>query len=320
MRSNWMSLILLALALAGCAAGPGGQTSSAFDAPLASQPLSQQSGPAAVGAPTLPPQTSDRMRVMLVPSEIVVGPNRFAVGLFDLTGGVIDDANVHLQYYDLGNPDAPQLESEGDATRLRSPDGRTTIFADETSFPRAGNWGVAVQARFADGTTALQRVGFQVLASSPTLKVGQQVPPIDTPTAGAVHDDLTQLTSAADPNPAFYQLSLAQALQNGRPTVLLLATPAFCQSRLCGPAYEVTSELQKRFGDKANFIHVEVYTGLPNPAAANWPLAPAMQALGLQTEPWLYLIGKDGRVIYRVEGLFTADEVGVQIQEVLRSN
>jgi hypothetical protein len=257
---------------------------------------------------------------MLVPSEIVLGPNRFAVGLFDLTGQMINDATVHLQYFDLSNPAAPRLASEAEATRLQSPDGRTTIFAHETSFLRAGNWGVAVQARLADGTMAMQRVGFQVLASSPTLKVGQQVPHLDTPTASAVNNDLAQLTSASDPNPAFYQLSLTQALHSGKPTVLLLATPAFCQSRLCGPAYDVISELQKRFGDKVNFVHVEVYTGLPNPAAANWPLAPAMQALGLQTEPWLYLIGRDGRVNYRVEGLFTADEVAVYIRSVLGSN
>ncbi len=150
--------------------------------------------------------------------------------------------------------------------------------------------------------------------------MGQQVPHLDTPTAADVKNDLTRLTSAADPSPAFYQQSLARAITSGRPAVFLLATPAFRPSRLCGPAYEVTSELQKPFGDRLNFVHVEVYTGLPDPSAHNWQLAPAMQAFGLTTEPWLYLIGKDGRVAYRVEGLFTADEVAAHIRTLLNSN
>ncbi len=115
-------------------------------------------------------------------------------------------------------------------------------------------------------------------------------------------------------------MSLAQAITSGKPTVFLLATPAFCQSRLCGPAYDITSELQKRFGDRLNFIHVEVYTGLPDPSATNWQLAPAMKILGLETEPWLYIIDKEGTVAYRVEGLFTEAEVENHIRSLLNSN
>jgi hypothetical protein len=152
---------------------------------------------------------------------------------------------------------------------------------------------------------------------------GEQAPTVLSQTAAQmqeVKNDLTQLTSATKPNPAFYEMSLAKAIKSGKPTVFLLATPAFCQSRLCGPAYDNTMALQERFGAMVNFIHVEVYTGLPNPAAENWPLAPAMQAFGLVTEPWLYLIDKDGRVAYRVEGLFTAEEVAAHIQALLNSN
>jgi hypothetical protein len=130
-----------------------------------------------------------------------------------------------------------------------------------------------------------------------------------TRTAAEVKDDLSQLSSAPNPNPAFYDLSLPQALGSGKPTVLLFATPAFCQTRFCGPAYEQTGELQSRYGDRFNFVHVEVYTGLPNPASNNWEVAPAMQAFGLTTEPWLYLIGADGKIAYRVEGIFTTAEV-----------
>jgi hypothetical protein len=216
----------------------------------------------------------------------------------------------------LTDPAAPVLETEAEATPLHTPDGLTTIFTHEREFNKAGEWGVEVQASFPDGTTAAKRIGFEVLAASPTLKPGQVAPAPVTLTAAEVNNDLSQLTSAPTPNPAFYELSLAQALASGKPTVLLFATPAFCQTRFCGPAYEQTSELQSRYGDSFNFIHVEVYTGLPNPAANNWEIAPAMLAFGLTTEPWLYLIDAEGKVVYRVEGVFTTEEVERHLQAI----
>jgi hypothetical protein len=262
-------------------------------------------------------QATAQMEVTLVASELVVGPNRFAVGLFDGAGHMVQEAEVHFHYYDLSQPDTPVLEVEADATPIHTPDGFTTIFAHEREFERAGDWGVEVQARLPDGTAAIKRIGFEVLADSPTLKPGQKVPALDTPTAAEVSNDLSQLTSAQKPNPAFYELSLAEALADDKPTVLLFATPAFCQTRFCGPAYELTDELQKRYRDAFDFVHVEVYTGLPNPAANNWEVAPSMIAFGLTTEPWLYLINSGGTIVYRVEGVFTKAEVERQMQALL---
>ncbi len=319
-RPHLIVLMFLSLGLAACASSPSTQTPSGFSSPIPNRLTSPDNGQGGDQGPTVPSQTAPQMQVVLVPSELVIGPNRFAVGLFDLSGRMISEAAVHLQYFDLSDPNSPRSESEAEAVRLQMPDGLTTIFAHERDFARAGNWGVAVEARFPDGTSASRRIAFQVLATSSTLKVGQQVPRINTPTAADVRNDLTQLASARARNPAFYEMSLAKAITTGKPTVFLLATPAFCQSRLCGPVYDITGELQKRFGARVNFIHEEVYTGLPNPAANNWQVAPAMPAFGLETEPWLYLIDRDGRVAYRVEGLFTAEEVAAHIQALLNSN
>jgi hypothetical protein len=256
-----------------------------------------------------PAQVTAEMGVALVPSELVVGPNRFAVGLFDADGQVVDQAEVHFHYYDLSNPQTPVLESHAEATRLQTPDGLTTIFTHEREFLHAGEWGVEVQARFPNGTAALKRIGFEVIAESMAPIPGEEAPLVETLTSGDVNNDLSLLTSAPVPNPAFYQQSLSEALTSGKPTVLLFATPAFCQTRFCGPAYEQTSALQERYGDQINFVHVEVYSGLPNPSATNWQMAPAMVEFGLNTEPWLYVIDRKGMVVYRVEGMFGTAEI-----------
>lgn len=277
----------------------------------ATEDVQTESAQAAASPATL------EMGVALVPVELVVGQNRFAVGLFDQAGKPINDAEVQFVYYDLTDPQTPSIESNAAAAPVTTPDGALTIFVHDRDFARAGQWGAEVQAKFPDGATAVKRISFQVLPDSPTLRPGAQTPGVDTPTAADVGNDLTKLTSASEPNPAFYALDLPTALANGKPTVLLLATPAFCQTRFCGPAYEITGELQKRFGDAANFIHVEIYTGLPNPAANNWELAPVMTAFGLSTEPWLYLIDANGVVAFRAESMFTADEIAGHLQPLI---
>jgi hypothetical protein len=317
MKTRLAHLLALPLLLAACRAEPAALTPSGFEAPLPNQ---VEAHTEIAGQPHQhldPAQATVEMQVVIVPSELVVGPNRFAVGLLQPDGRMILDAQVHFHYYDLSNPNGPRLESESDAARVQTPDGATVIFTHERSFERAGRWGVEIQARFPDGTAAIQRVQFEVLSDSSALLPGEKAPPVDTLTFAGVNDEPDRLTSAHPPNPAFYQVSLAESLKSGRPTVLLFSTPAFCQTRLCGPVYEILSEVEKKHGASASFIHVEVYTGLPDPTVNNWQVAPAMSAFGLQTEPWLYLIDGEGTVHYRVEGLFSAAEVERQLTNLL---
>jgi hypothetical protein len=256
------------------------------------------------------------MEVYLVASELVVGENRFAVGLQLPDNAIIDEADVAFTYYDLSDPMNPVRESEADAERLASLDGQTVIYAHERAFDRAGRWGVQIDATQPDGTTLSRNIVFDVLADSSALMIGEQAPKIDSPTAADVDGDLTKLTSASEPNAAFYDMSIEDALANDKPTVLLFATPAFCQTRFCGPDYEITSGLQQRYGDQLNFVHVEVYSGLPNPEANGFQFAEPMDDFGLRTEPWLYVIDADGTVTWRVEGLFTEGEVVTALAEL----
>jgi len=306
--------------LSGCGgpAAPDPAATASFGTALNNQVPVHTDAPGAPAHVHLDPvhATAD-MQVALVASELAVGSNRFAVGLLDSKGQNIRQALVHFHFYDLTNPANPALESEAEAATIASPDDLTVIYAAEHDFKRAGDWGLEVQARFPDGTGAIKRIGFKVLASSATIKPGQAAPAIDTPTAASVNNDLSKISSAHPPVSAFYAQSLSDALKSGKPTALLFATPAFCQTRFCGPMYEVTTGLQKKYAGRINFVHVEVFTGLPNPAADNFQLAPAMQAFGLTTEPWLYLIRPDGIVSYRVEGIFSQSEVEPQVDALL---
>jgi hypothetical protein len=90
-----------------------------------------------------------------------------------------------------------------------------------------------------------------------------------------------------------------------QPIVLVFATPALCQSRVCGPVVDVAQQVADEFKGKADFIHMEVY-------ADNDPskgLRPQLKAYGLPTEPWTFLIGRDGFIKDRIEGAYGVSEL-----------
>jgi len=319
-RVVYLALIALVLTVAACGANAEPETEAAFGTPLSDRVEVHKDEEAGDKHSHLDAsQLTGEMQVAIVPTELVVGPNRFAVGLFDAEGEMMHDASVHFHYFDLSDPGQAVLESEADAYRVHTEEGPTTVYAHERSFDRAGNWGVEVEARLPDGSAASSRIGFRVVADAASVGPGERVPTLKTPTLTDVDQDLSLLTSALEPNPAFYQQSLDQAIASGRPTMLLFATPEFCQTRFCGPAYDMVSGLQEQYGDRVNFIHVEVFQGLPNPADSGFKLSPVVEAFGLESEPWVYLIDRGGSVVYRVEGLFTPAELERQVRAHLES-
>ena len=85
-----------------------------------------------------------------------------------------------------------------------------------------------------------------------------------------------------------------------KPVALLFATPQLCQSRVCGPVVDEALQLRARYGDRIDFIHQEVYVDND----VNKGLRAPLQRFGLQSEPWLFVVGKDGRITARLEGSF----------------
>jgi hypothetical protein len=88
-------------------------------------------------------------------------------------------------------------------------------------------------------------------------------------------------------------------LGNGKPTVVTFATPALCESRMCGPDVDVVEAVHVRRKDDANFIHVEIYKD-----SSGGKLAPAVEAWDVDKagEPWVFFVGSDGKVRERLSG------------------
>ena len=82
--------------------------------------------------------------------------------------------------------------------------------------------------------------------------------------------------------------------------LLLFATPALCESRVCGPVTDIAEQLKDQYGDEMTFIHEEVY----NENDPSKGLRPPLEDFGLRSEPWLFTIDADGRIAARLEGSF----------------
>ena len=171
----------------------------------------------------------------------------------------------------------------------------TGVYVARPTFTAPGSWGVVARVTLPDGTRRAGQADFTVGAESEVPAPGEPAIASRTLTAATPEEAATICT--ADPVDELHALSVDAALTSGKPTVVLFATPALCTSRVCGPALEAVQELQRRYGEQANFIHVEIYPerDYAKPAAA-------IDEWHLPSEPWLFLIDEQGVVVERYEG------------------
>lgn len=178
-------------------------------------------------------------------------------------------------------------------------------------FDRPGIW--EVQVTFSE--SGKSRVGssfIQVEQDSSAPGVGDNAPVTVTKTAGTV-DEVRQISSALNPDPRFYSISLDEALTNGRPTVVLFSTPAFCVTQTCGPQLDTLSELMEQHGSSIDFIHVEIFDNiremLDTGDSSIGKVAQPVEDWGLITEPWTFFVDSNGVISSRFEQFTTLEEL-----------
>ena len=98
-----------------------------------------------------------------------------------------------------------------------------------------------------------------------------------------------------------------------KPVVLVFATPALCKSRVCGPVVDEAEQLKAQYGDKAAFIHMEIYND--NDLAKGY--RPQVRAWRLPSEPWTFMIDRQGNVVESFEGAASVAELQRAIEKAI---
>lgn len=253
--------------------------------------------------------TPERSTVVSGASEIqvAVAGNDFAVGAprlpLVLYAGPERGASaqkVRLVALDLDS-DPPKQSWQGETTAYS--DYFIPYWVAYPELSHAGNWGFRATVTLADGSTTQAQFAIQVNAESSAPAIGS-MPPASKNRTLESEPDIKKLTSDIDPNPALYQLTVADALNSDRPTVVTFATPGFCTSQLCAPVVDSIKTVYTQFKDRGNFIHIEVYKSFD-------PLvyADEMAEWNLNSEPWTFVIDRTGRIASKFVGPVSPEEL-----------
>jgi len=311
---------VLFVALVGVGCGDDETTSSS-----ATQPA-----PSASDFPSAKGQTLDELlastepttELVASPSGMVftVGENRFGFGLFTVSREQVTDAEVAI-YAAPGadgeaiGPVPARIESLATdssfeaATTANDPDAAKAVYVTDIDFDKPGEWRLLAMIRQDDGKLVATRLpSVEVADDHEVPAVGDKAPSVDTPTVEEVGD--VGKIDTRDPHDTMHDVNLADVLGK-QPVVLLFATPALCVSRVCGPVVDVAEQVKSERPDDAAFIHMEVY----NDNDPNKGIRPQLQAYGLKTEPWLFVIDSDGKVSTRIEGAFSVEELDAALDE-----
>ncbi len=151
----------------------------------------------------------------------------------------------------------------------------------------------------------------RVTASPP---IGSKASRSRTPTFASEHGNVAKLTTRVPPDTALLRYSVAGSLVAHKPFVVVFATPKFCQSRTCGPVVDVAEKVRERFaGRDIRFIHVEIYENNdPSRGPNRW-----VKEWRLPSEPWTFLVGRDGRIKAKFEGSESVAELSRAVRRYL---
>jgi hypothetical protein len=316
--------ILLVLACAAAAvSGCGGSEDSSRPAPAATE------FPSAKGKTIdqlLADSGAKQTKLVVAPAaqSFEVGANRYPFGVFTVANEQVSDADVAL-YFAKGADGPVQGPLPAEVTSLETkpayraqggegPGEATTVYVvPEVEFDRPGPWTAIAMLKGPEGLEA-SRVPSPVAGQFPRIPaVGEKAPRIHTPTAAEVGGDLAKIDTRVPPD-QMHAVDFADALGE-KPIVLVFATPALCQSRVCGPVVDVAQQVADEFGDQVDFIHMEVYVDNDIGKGER----PQLKAFELKSEPWTFLVDAEGVVRDRIEGAYGVAELEAAVEKMLAS-
>ena len=311
---------MLVLGLASCGGDSGGDESTG-------------STPSASDFPSAEGKTIDEVLTAQTPSEMVVSPaasvfdlgkNRYPFGVFNVDRSQVDDAEVALYFAKTAQspvqgPLPATVETLETKPAFRSkgseaPGEATSVYVvNDVKFDRSGPWLAIALINGEDGTESTRLPSPTVGQFPGVAQVGKKAPKVSTPTAASVGGDLSKIDTRQPPS-SMHEADLQDVLGK-KPVALLFATPALCQSRVCGPTVDAAEQVKAEVGDGVEFIHMEIY----NENDPSKGLRPQLAAYGLQTEPWVFLIGKEGKIKQRMEGAFGVEELRAAVEDLKAS-
>ncbi len=274
----------------------------------------------------------------VISSDLAVGENRFLIGLQNQDTGALElNADLEFAFYLLNDGGEGTLKFERDPepltimrTYTHTHDdglvetheaGEVGAYRTTADFDVAGLWGVEVTGTTADGQTLEPlRPAFSVNEEPFGFAIGDPAPLSEQLLLSDV-DDITEIDTSENPIPEQHNMTVADAVTSGKPSVIAIATPAFCQSQICGPTKAFFDDLYNEHNDVANFVHVEPFQVQSVRDGECESLfdcrTPIIDEWRLRSEPWVFIVDADGNIAAKFDGLVAYDELDEALGTVL---
>ena len=229
--------------------------------------------------------------------------NRVPLGLLDAkTSPVYGPTAIYVASGPKGKARGPYLAPGDSLVTLPKYRSKTTdradikvVYAANVPMPKTGR--LAVLAVTRKGGRLIGGASSLAVRNSPIPNVGDPAPKIHTPTA-TTQAGLAKIDTRI-PHDDMHSTDFASVIGK-KPVALIFSTPALCQSAVCGPVTDVLLSLEPKYRGRVAFIHQEIYKN----NQIKDGLRPQLAPFHLQTEPWLFVMNKQGKIVARYEGVF----------------
>lgn len=259
-------------------------------------------------------EPGDDVAVIPGTSDYGPGENRVSFLVADEAGSLVT-APTATVWIARGLDDVPFQQVTASSEPIGVPGGATAdaaeIYVAHVRVPGPGTYWFLAQP---EGGTAVQALGNLVVGRRPVAPaVGDEAIPSDTPTLADVGGDVSAISTANPPNPELLRVSVADALAAREPFVVTFATPQFCQSRTCGPVVQVVQSVAAGLRERGiRFVHVEIFEDNdPAKGVNRW-----VKEWRLPTEPFTYVVDREGVIRARFEGAFSEGELRDAVAKV----
>ena len=310
MRSNVVLAALLLFALA-CSV-------SEDAAPAVEVASEQEAEPLAFEELIRGPVSEDGLQAIFATPDLGVGKHRVAFALQSQTA-LIDSPSATVQSFFEPDPEELGEPVETSFALFRPfPLVERGLYSTNLTFDRPGEWAIQATVLGDDVIPKRARLYFEVPELSKAPAIGDIAIRSVNRTESDV-ESLSQLTTGSMHDPDLYELTIEEAVESGRPTVIVMASPAFCTNAVCGPQVEVLRDLKNEYPDSANFIHIDLYD---NPEEIQGDLdraviSPVVREWNLPSAEWSFVVDSEGKIAGRFEGFCTLEELREALVSVL---
>ena len=246
-------------------------------------------------------ESSNYSSLFIITEDIEIGENRVGFALVDQEGLSIIE-NVNFFYKKIDNKNSKNIKP----TNITKWPNNTNVFITYLDFESEGYWEI-----YAEHGGTLTKAVIEVKKESNTLSVGSYIDRIKTPSLTG--NKIEEISTDLKPDLDFYTYTLAEALEENKPILLSFSTPGLCVTATCAPQLDELKLIKDNNKDNLIVIHVEVWKNFKEIMSKGdlsiGVVNESVEKFGINTEPWTFLINKNGLVVNRYQGYVSSIEI-----------